>query len=513
MRFTTFTKFTGLAGLLCVAALGCMQRPTANPDVLVVGVTSGPNNLDPRFATDDTSQKADQLIFNGLMGFDEHLRVVPDLAERLDNPDPRTYVVTLRKNVRFHDGHELTSADVVYTYKSLFDPAFLSPLRGAYRVLDSITARDRYTVVFTLREPFGSFPVNLVLPGIVPDGAGVAFKDHPVGTGPYRFVRYAADDQLELARFDGYFEGQPKNSGLLIKIVPDTIMRGLELRKGTMDVVVNDLEPDLVYQLEQEPRLQVVRSAGTDYQYMGVNLRDRILKDARVRQALAYAIDRDAIVKYLRRGFATPAAGMLPPISWAFDEHLPDFTYSPDKARALLDAAGYPDPDGDGPATRLSLTLKMSSTEFNRLQAAVIQQNLRAVGIALDVRTYEFATLYADVLRGNFQLYFLQWTGGSVADPDILRRVFHSAQAPPIGFNRGHFDDAEVDRLLDEASVSTSDTDRRARYDRVQEVLAAQVPYVSLWTKTNAVVAQRSLSGINMLPTGDFAFLKDVARR
>jgi peptide/nickel transport system substrate-binding protein len=203
---------------------------------------------------------------------------------------------------------------------------------------------------------------------------------------------------------------------------------------------------------------------------------------------------------------------MLPPISWAFDERLPDFAYAPDKARALLDAAGYPDPDGDGPAPRLHLTLKMSSVEFNRLQAAVIQQDLRAVGIALDVRTYEFATLYADVLKGAFQLYFLQWTGGSVADPDILRRVFHSGQAPPVGFNRGHFSSPDVDRLLDEASVTTNDAERRARYDRVQEALAEQAPYISLWHKTNAVVAQRSLTGIHMLPTADFAFLKNVTR-
>jgi peptide/nickel transport system substrate-binding protein len=507
-------RFTGITGFVVLASIssGCAQRPASDPDILVVGVTSGPNNLDPRVATDDTSQKADQLIFNGLMAFDEHLRIVPDLAERLDNPDPTTYIVTLRKNVRFHDGHELTSADVVYTYRSLLDPALRSPLGGANRMLDTVVARDRYTVVFTLTEPFGSFPVNLVQPGIVPDGAGLSVEDHPIGTGPYRFVRYAVDDQLELTSFDGYFEGRPHNRGLIIKIVPDTIMCGLELRKGTMDVVINDLEPDLVYQLEQEPRLQVVRSPGTDYQYMGVNLQDPVLKDERIRQAIAYAIDRGAIVKYLRRGFATPAAGMLPPISWAFDEHLPDFAYAPDKARALLDAAGYPDPDGDGPAPRLRLTLKMSSVEFNRLQAAVIQQNLRAVGIAIDVRTYEFATLYADVLKGSFQLYFLQWTGGSVADPDILRRVFHSAQAPPVGFNRGHFFNPDVDRLLDEASVTISDTDRRARYDRVQEVIAGQVPYVSLWHKTNAVVAQRSLTGIRMLPTADFAFLKDVTR-
>jgi peptide/nickel transport system substrate-binding protein len=143
----------------------------------------------------------------------------------------------------------------------------------------------------------------------------------------------------------------------------------------------------------------------------------------------------------------------------------------------------------------------------------VIQQNLRAIGIDLEIRTYEFATLYADVLNGNFQMYFLQWTGGSVADPDILRRVFHSDQAPPAGFNRGHFSDPRVDRLLDEATTSTDDAQRRALFNQAQRLIAEQAPYISLWCKTNVVVARRDLAGIHLLPTVDFAFLKDVSRR
>src|SRR5262249_38065476 len=158
---------------------------------------------------------------------------------------------------------------------------------------------------------------------------------------------------------------------------------------------------------------------------------------------------RHAIIEYLRRGLATPAAGILPPVSWAFEPSVFQFSYDPARARALLDEVGYRDPDGDGPEPRFRLSLKMSNIEFNRLQASVIQENLRAVGIALDVRTFEFATLYADVLQGNFQLYFLQWVGGAVADPDILRRVFHSSQVPPSGFNRGFFADPRVDALLD----------------------------------------------------------------
>jgi peptide/nickel transport system substrate-binding protein len=489
----------------------CLHRPTPDPNVIVVGVTSGPNNLDPRIGTDDVSAKTAQLVFNNLMTLDERLRVAPDLAERLENPDPTTYVAVLRKGVKFQDGHELTSADVVYTFKSLLDPAFVSTRKGAYRMVKTIEARDRYTVAFVLKEPFGSFPVNLVIP-IVPDGAGPNFREHPIGTGPYRFVRYLVDDHVELEPFADYFGGRPRNAGLILKVVPDDIMRGLELRKGTIDIVVNDIAPDIVYQLERDHGLQVVESPGVDYQYIGVNMRDPLLRDLRVRKAIGYAIDRQAIVDYLRRGLAAPAAGILPPVSWAFEPNMFTFTYDPARARALLDEAGYADPDGDGPQPRFHLTLKVSNVEFNRLQSAVIQQNLRAVGIALDVRTYEFTTLYADVLKGSFQLFTLQWVGGAVADPDILRRVFHSSQVPPAGFNRGYFQNPTVDRLLDEAAVTTDEDRRHKLYGEVQRLIAEEAPYISLWYKTNVAVAQSTLTGIRIPPIADFTFLRDVAR-
>jgi len=501
-----------LALALAASCAACVRRPIDNPNVIVMGITSGPNNLDPRVASDDTSQKLDQLIFSSLMTLDEHLRAVPQLAERVENPDPTTWLITIRRGVRFHDGHELTSADVVYTFRSLLAPAFVSPLKGAYRMLRSVDARDRYTVAFSLTAPFVTFPANLVVPPIVPDGAGPSFRDHPIGTGPYRFVSYAVDDRLELAPFDGYYGGRPRNDGIVFRFVPDEIMRGLELRKGTMDLVVNDIGPDIVHQLEQVPALQIVRSPGTDYQYIGTNLRDPILKDVRVRRALAYAVDRDAIVSYLRRGLASPVVGIMPAIAWAFEPDVFRFVHDPAKAKQLLDEAGYPDPDGDGPMPRFTLSLKVQSIEYSRLQASVIQQNFREVGVELDVRLFEFATLYADVLKGNFQLYVLQWTGGYAADPDILRRVFHSQQTPPSGFNRGYFHDARVDDLIDRASVSENRDERQRLFGDAQKILATDVPYISLWNKTNYAIAQRTLTGIELRPAADFLFLKDVAR-
>jgi peptide/nickel transport system substrate-binding protein len=501
-----------LVGLLGAGA--CLHRPVDNPNIIVVGITNGPNNLDPRFGIDDSSAKIHQLLFDTLLMLDDRLRVVADggLAERFENPTPTTYVVTLRRGVRFQDGHELTSADVVYTFRTILDPELRSPRRGAFRGLKNVDAPDRDTAVFSLDEPFPSFPINLVAIPIIPDGAPPSFRDKPVGTGPYRFVRYAVDDRVELAPFADYWQGAPRNEGLVLRIVPDEVMRGLELRKGAMDVVVNDVSPDIFYQLQRDSHLQTATGPGVDYQYIGLNLRDPILRDVRVRQALAHAIDRRAIVEYLRRGLATPANGMLPPLSWAYEPDLLSYDHDPARARALLDAAGYPDPDGDGPAPRLRLSLKVSNVEFNRLQSTVIQQDLAQAGIALDVRTYEFATLFADIIGGNFQLFTLQWPGGALADPDILRRVFHSSQTPPAGFNRGHFHNPEVDRLLDEAATATDPAVRRQLVADVQRMIAREVPYISLWHKTNFVIAQRSLTGIHLSPTADFYFLRDVAR-
>lgn len=500
-------RYLALALLFVTSA--CSQA-APEPGIITVAIPVSPNNLDPRFGTDENSARAQQLLFNDLLRWDEQTRLAPGLALSWESTDHQTYRVRLRQGVRFHDGHELTSADVVFTFKSMMDPAFASPYRGAFRDLESVVAVDPYTVDFVLKQPSGSFLPNLVFK-IVPAGAGRELRDHPVGTGPYEFVSYAVDDRLELRAFRDYFDGLPRNRGIVMKIVPDDIMRGLELRKATSDLIVNDLAPDMVYQLEREG-LALTKSPGVDYQYVGFNLRDPVLRDVRVRQAIGHAIDRQAIVDHLRRGLATVADSMLPPTNWAHEPDVVVLDYDPEHARALLDEAGYRDPDGSGPRPRLTLSYKTTSLEFPRLQAAVIQQNLRDVGIEVDVRSYEFATLYADILKGNFQMYALQWVGGALADPDILRRVFHSQQVPPAGFNRGRFSDPDIDRLIDEASNATDYETRRQLYGKVQQRIAEAAPYISLWHRTNFALAQPALEGIHLSPQGDFTFLRNVSR-
>jgi peptide/nickel transport system substrate-binding protein len=493
------------------AAFQTSARP--DPAVITVAVRTPPNTLDPRQITDETSQRVAELVFSPLLLIGPDLRPVPHLAERLDQPNPVTYVAHLRRGVRFHDGRELTSADVVYTFAAFLDPAFISPIKGAFSSLASVTALDAYAVEFTLKAPFAAFPNQLAsVPPIVPAGSGDSVRTHPVGTGPYRFVESVADDHVRLAAFEGYFGGPPRNAGVVLKVVPDDTMRGLELRRGSVDLVVNDVPPDIVHQLREDRRLTIATAPGVDFSYLGINLTDPVLGDRRVRQAIAHAIDRQAIVDHLRRGLARPATGLVPSQAWAYEPDVARFDYDPARAKALLDAAGFPDPDGAGPRPRLRLTLLSSTNEETRLQCAIIQHDLRRVGLDLDVRSYEFATFFEDVVRGRFQLYTMQWTGGSLADPDILRRVFHSSQVPPGGFNRGGYRNADVDRLLDLASDALTADERRSHYAAAQRVIAEDLPYVPIWNKTNALVAQRSLEGFRLGALGDFLSLREVRR-
>lgn len=498
--------FALVAALWLTAACGA---PASRPDVIAIALANSPANLDPGVGVDESSQKLHQLLFSSLLKIDDALKPVPDLATRFETTDWQAFTVAIPEGVLFHDGREMTSADVAFTFRRFLDPKFASARKGAYRDIASIDVVDRYTVIFRLKQPSSAFPISLVM-GIVPEGTGAAGARQPVGSGPYQLAEFVPDDHVTLSAFPRAYGGPPASPSLLFKVVPDETMRGLELRKGSVDLVVNDLSPDMVHTLGGEGRLQVTTAPGTDYAYLGFNLREPLLGDLRVRQAIGYAIDRDAIITYLRRGLARPSPGVVPSMSWAFEPNAFQFTHDPARARRLLDEAGYPDPDGDGPQARLTLTLKTSTAEAYRVQAAVIQEQLALVGIRLDLRSYEFATLMADVVRGNVQLYTLQFVG--VTDPDMLRRAFHSSQIPPDGFNRGHYKNAEFDRLIDAATSSLDEVERRHLYGEAQALIARDAPYLSLWTKTNVAVAQPDLEGIQLSAIADFGFLRRVRR-
>ena len=496
------------AVLLCAAILlgGC-GSPQTSADSSTVNflLDSAPTNLDPRIGADAYSEHVDGLIFSSLVGRDANMKVIPDLAQSWDMPDPLTYIFHLRRGVKFHDGRPLTSADVKFTLDSILSGPIKTTKRQTFKLVTSIETPNDDTLVIHLSEPYASLLWNLSLPGIgiVPRGSGAEMAQHPIGTGPFRFVSAATDEEIVLERNENYFGLAPKIERLRMRIVPDVTVRALELRKGSADAAINSLTPDMVVTLAQERGLAAVQEPGSSMAYLAFNFEDPILAKREVRQALAYATDRATIIKYLLRGQARRAQSLLPPNHWAFDADVQQYDFDPAHAESLLDAVGYPR-GADG--VRLRLTLKTSTDEFVRLTSEAIADQWKRVGVDLELRPLEFATFYADVTRGSFQIYSLRWVGGN-NDPDLFESVFSSKKMPPAGSNRGHYKNAELDSLLDQSRIEMDQVKRKKILARVQEIVATDEPYINLWYVDNVCVHRERLAGISLSPGGDYDFL------
>jgi peptide/nickel transport system substrate-binding protein len=533
---------THICGCLILAAAlaltgchGAARHSESLPATAVVILESSPNNLDPRQGTDAQSERVGGLIFDALVKKDEHYNLVPWLATAWEQPDPLTWVFHLRDGVRFQDGRPLEAADAAWTIESLIEPrlaGLISSKSGAFASVERAEARDRLTLVVHLRSPDPDLLFNLSdgLFGVVPRGSGKEFGLHPIGSGPFRFVSQVQDKEVVLERFagcwsdgiaanpthsdDAAMDGAPNVSSiqrLRFNVVPDTITSALELQKGSADAASNVLSPDLVYSLRSSANLQTTSGPGSNVWYLNFNLADPALRDRRVRQAVALAMDRAAIVAALWRGNAQLAQTLLPPGDWAAaaDSDLPQYPHDPARAAHLLEEAGH-SAERDG--IRLHLTLKISTDETTRLLAVVLQQQLRAAGIDLRIRSAEFGTFYADVTHGAFQLYILKWVGSN-EDPDIFRYMYSSQSFPPKGANRGHFVDARIDELLTRASSesgSEAQLHRRAEYIQIQQILAEELPTIPLWFQQNVVVHTQRLQGVVSRGDGNFDFLRNT---
>ncbi len=527
---------TRICGCLMLAVamgmVGCHGAGREAGTVVVV-LESSPNNLDPRQGTDAQSERVGGLIFDALVKKDENYNLRPWLATSWEQPDALTWVFHLRDGVRFQDGRPLEAEDVVWTIDSLMDAklaGLITAKSGAFAAVERVEARDRLTVVVRMKRPDAALLFNMSdgLFGVVPRGAGGDFGLHPVGSGPFRFVSQVQDKEVVLERFEDCWSHNPTHRGetamdgapsgseiqrVRFEVVPDTITSALELQKGSADAASNVLTPDMVYALRDAPGLETTSGPGSNVWYLNFNVTDPALRDKRVRQAVALAMDREAIMAALWRGHARLADTLLPEGQWAAatDADLAHYPHDPARAAKLLEEAGLA-PGRDG--VRLRLTLKISQDETTRLLAAVLQQQLRAAGIELRIRSAEFGTFYADVTHGAFQMYILKWIGSN-EDPDIYRYMDSSGSFPPKGANRGHYVNARVDALLAKAAAESGpeaevQARRRAEYVEVQRILADELPAIPLWFPDNVVVHTRRLQGVVSRGDGNFDFLRDA---
>ena len=502
---------TGLRLLLLLPVLalaGCQATPR-DPNTVVFLVDSSPANLDPRIGTDGQSEHIDELLFDGLVARDAHFHFTPALAETWEQPNAKTLLFRLRNGVKFHDGRVLTSRDVVWTIDSMRKGVVISPKAAAFASIDTLETPDDRTVVLHLQRADNFLLTNLSTGaiGIVPDKSGRDFWQHPVGTGPFRFVSQQIDQDVVVERNPQSWSVAPKIERIRFAVVPDSITESLELEKGSADLAVNTLPMDSLPILAAQPNLRITDTSGTQIQYLAFNVKDSLLKDVRVRQALACAIDRNLIIKTLLLGHALPAVSLLPPSHWAWTGDVARYDYDPARAERLLDEAGYPRGRG---GVRMHLAMKMSTIEETRLLAAVLQQQLARVGIALELRSSEYATFYSDVTRGAFQMYSLRWQGGN-EQPDIFGYAFSTSSFSPKGGNRGHYSNATLDAALKDAAESDDLERRKADYRQAQEILARDLPAINLWYRDTVVVYNKRLSKVAPSASGSYAFLETAA--
>ncbi len=491
-----------LITLLCSVIVHAAQTQE-----LVVALEAMPKTLDPRFAVDANGMRiTQQLIYETLVQQDYNLKIVPFLASHWETPSPTKYVFHLRKDARFSNGVPFTSEDVKYTLDSIMDSKIGSPFYGVLdKSIKSITILDKHTIQFELMAPKPSFLLDLFIP--IFQKAKHVDSQELIGTGPFQLERKSASELL-FARNPNYYGKSPFLEKITFKVIKDDNTRFLKLKKGDIDFVLNALPVDKLKQFQRNPlkkKYKAIEFPGLNYQYLGFNVEHPILKDKRVRQAIAHAVNRDELIKFFKKGHALKADSLLIPQNEFYVEGLPQYEYNIEKAAELLDEAGYKEKNGK----RFILEYKTTTSTDAVTQARIIKSHLKKVGIEVNLRTFEWGTFFEDVKTGNFHLFSLRWVG--VSTPDFYYDLFHSTQFPP-GRNRVRYVNKSLDKLLSDARIEGDVQKRKDIYRQVQMVLAEDLPYLSLWHNNNIVLLKKDIAGYRPHPSGGFHSFKLLQR-
>ncbi|MBV9216060.1 MAG: ABC transporter substrate-binding protein [Acidobacteria bacterium] len=552
-----------LIATILTTASTCRRR---NADAVTVALPekfSSFDTLTSVAAPDASAERVKSLIFNALVKKNEKFEYVGELAKEINtSADGLTITFVLQDNVKFHNGKPLTSADVKYTFDELLktDPATgkavsfkgtaffdsvpvdnkadagksaTTPTPSAPSAngnantnanaaakpapevktkavpqITKIETPDAKTIVFTVTRPAlkNQLLSNLVAIPIVPEGGVGTLKDSPVGSGPYKFVSFDASQNIvELAANPDYWEGPPSVQKLRIKTVTDATALQAELQTGGVDIAPNpnNLPPDMLNALGGNPNLKLDQWDGSNIQYLVFNTASGPLANPKIRQAIAYAVDRQKIVKELLNGQAKPASSILPDQSWAYTPGT-EYKFDPAKAKQLLQEAGYK-------GEPISFKYASGNAMINQY-AQVIQSSLNDVGLNVQIETLEVNVIRQQLAQGQFQMYTGVWIGGN-QDPIFLRDLFSSTKIPGGAVaccNRSRYNNPAVDKNVEDAINATDQATAKALYGKVWDQVSADVPLFPLWYPANIAIYNKRIGNIKLSGSGDWTFLKDI---
>jgi peptide/nickel transport system substrate-binding protein len=526
--------------VVCVALIlpllafsGCRRKSTS----FVIALSDNIRTIDPIGApsVEAASERVRSLMFNSLVKKDAKFDYVGELASNIQRSDDGlTYTFTLHDGVKFHDNRPLTSADAKYTLDLILEKEFAkaasffevvtpdtktatttdkqSPKQTKRSYVKSITAPDPKTLIVTLTKPWMGLLSNLVAVAIIPQDSYATQKDHPVGSGPFKFVSYDSSQQVvDLVANADYWEGPPQIKSLRVRVISDANAMQAELLSGRVDIapLPTSLSPDAIKALGGNQNLQVLQFPGSNLVLLTLNATEPPLNDARVRQAICYAVDREGMIRDLLLGQGELAHSILPEESWAYTPG-EKYSYNPEMARKLLDEAGYKDPQKRF-AAPLVFRISGSSTQARNV-AGIIQSSLKQVGIIVSIESAETNTHFQELRRGHFQIAYGQWVGGN-QDPIFYKDLFSTSEIPTetrASKNRSRYSNAALDPLLDEA-VNTFDRQKTLPlYTKIQEIVSHDAPILPLWYQANMVIAKKSVGNIHVDASGDWSFVRNL---
>jgi peptide/nickel transport system substrate-binding protein len=502
--------------VLVIAApflIGCSANRRRTPDDTLVMLIEGPmTSADPRYAITNHDGKLSRLVAPGLTTVDTpNAEPQPELAASIDRIDPVTIDVTLR-DAKFSDGNPVRAEDVVRTYESVMDEKCGSLYQKHF--LDRYTrveALDDRRVRFHLTRPIAMFYSDIEFGIISWHGvpAGQCRPPRVIGAGPY--VVRELDTRHVLLDANRYYRVKPTMPHVEVKFVSDQAARILMLVGGSADLVQNAIRNDLIEDVTKRPRVKLQAAPSVLLTYMLINNTDPVLADRRVRQAIALALDREAIIAAKFGGRAVLATGLLPPTHWAYNGDVARWPHDLARARRLLDEAGHK-PDARG--VRFHRVYKTSADEFRVSLARVIAAQLARVGIEVEIRPFEFATFFADVKKGNYQIATMQ--SPEITEPDFHHWFFHSSNWPsaenPDGSNRWRYKNPEMDRVVEAGRTELDPARRKEIYAEAQRIVAEDLPNIPLWHEANTALMNVDVHGYKIVPNARFVGLLGTSK-
>ena len=491
---------------------------------LIFGRGGDSVGLDPALEVDGESFKVCDNIYDALLQYKrDSTDLEPALATHWESSaDGLTWTFYLRKGVKFHDGTPFNAEAVLFSLNRQHDKTHpFHKGSGVYnywidtglaQIVDKITAVDEFTVQIRLKTAYAPFiytiaitPFSIVSPTAVQKW-GADFTNHPVGTGPFKFVRWDRNDKIVLEANETYWGGRPLLDRVIFRSIPDNSVRLIALQDGSLHTMEFP-NPDDLQRIRDDARLELITQPGMSIGYLAMNMDKDPFGNLKVRRAINHAINKTVIIEHLYQGMGIPAKNPIPPTLWSYDDSIEDYAYNPELAKKLLAEAGYP----DGFETTLwALPVPRPYIPDGRALAEVIQSELRNVGIRTDIETYEWSTYLEKTKNGEHDMAMLGWSA-DLGDPDnfFYYLLSKSAAKKPAGNIAFYRSDAMQD-VLERARAITDRDKRVALYKEAQAIFHTDVPWVPLAHAQQILVINKKVKNLKLHPL-NWKYLRHIS--